>query len=182
LVVGNPASVESSGFWMWASCVGFGGSRFDVGFGGREAEEDGGGADEAKMSLPSLDPIRSSFVGGGLAGSGGVPPRSPSLFGDASEGEAMEGLSESTGLRGSRPLTGSGGRWTHEPPCLDLGLRGAVVVWGWGGMVAAEEEEGRCGGGVGVGEEETAEGGRGGRRERERERGKDQRERDQGGG
>jgi len=91
--------------------------------------------------VASLDPIRSSFVGGGLAESRGVPPRSPSLLGDASEGEAMEGLSESTGLRGS-PLTGSGGRWTHEPPCLDLGLRGAVVVGGWEGMLAAEEEEG----------------------------------------
>jgi len=44
---------------MRASCVGFGGSGFDVGFGGREAEEDGGGADEAKMSLrrrPWLQP------------------------------------------------------------------------------------------------------------------------------
>ena len=160
--------MESSGFRMRASCVGFGGSGFDVGFGGREAEEDGGGADEAKMSLPSLDPIRSSFVGGGLAGSGGVPPRSPSLLGDASEGEAMEGLSESTGLRGS-PLTGSGGRWTHEPPCLDLGLHGAVVVGGWGGMVAAEEEEGRCSGGIGVGEEETTEVATAGTREREGE-------------
>jgi len=94
-----------------------------------------------------------------------MPPRSPSLLGDASEGEAMEGLSESTGLRGS-PLTGSGGRWTHKPPCLDLGLRGAIVVGGWGGMVAAEEEEGRCGGGVGVGEEETAEVATTGMRER----------------
>ena len=64
----------------------------------------GGGGARAS----SLDPIRSSFVGGGLAGSGGVPPRSPSLLGDASEGEAMEGLSESTGLRGS-PLAESGG-------------------------------------------------------------------------
>jgi len=91
--------------------------------------------------VASLDPIRSSFVGGGLVGSGGMPPRSPSLLGDASEGEAMEGLSESTRLHGS-PLTGSGGRWTHGPPCLDLDLRGAVVVGGWEGMLAAEEEEG----------------------------------------
>ena len=51
--------------------------------------------------MTSLDPIRSSFVGGGLAGSGGMPPRSPSFLGDASEGEAMEGLSKSIGLRGS---------------------------------------------------------------------------------
>jgi len=39
--------------------VGFGGSGFEVGFGGREDEEDGGGADEAKMSLrrrPWLQP------------------------------------------------------------------------------------------------------------------------------
>jgi len=120
--------------------------------------------------VASLDPIRSSFVGGGLVGSGGMPPRSPSLLGDASEGEAMEGLSESTGLRGS-PLTGSGGCWTHEPPCLDLGLRGAVVVGGWGQMVVAEEEEGRCGGDVGVGEEGTAEVATAETRERERERG-----------
>jgi len=84
----------------------------------------------------------------------------------------MEGLSESTGLHGS-PLTRSGGRWTHEPPCLDLDLRGAVVVGGWGGMVVAEEEEGRCGGGVGVGEEEMAEVATVGMREGER--GKDQR-------
>ena len=50
-------------------------------------------------------------------------------------------------------------------------------------MVAAEEEEGRCGGGVGVGEEETAEVATAGMRERERERkGSDRGERDWGTG
>lgn len=60
--------MDPSGFRLRASCVGFGGSGFDVGFGGREDEEDGGGADETKMSLrrrrPWLQPTRFKLMAG----------------------------------------------------------------------------------------------------------------------
>jgi len=46
-----------------------------------------------------------------------------------------------TGLLLTRSGDAAGGEQV-EGPCLDLGLRGAVVVGGWGGMVAAERKRG----------------------------------------